>query len=253
MSATSDSKAVNSRAKKQEREDLIKKREQQLSDYQTAIETLQNRINDTISAKKECEALSNHSKGFYDEIDKLTKGKALIGVTDITVALVNDIIKDAKKSIKNDPHLDRIKEFVPAGDNPVYPDVLIVVRTVRESLDRHRKRQNDTLDRLRAQLQIVRTVIGALQFYLNDNANAQPREKEVPSKENIRPYVDGYTSDSCFTKYLDSQEKYFDFGRLDSESVEEYISLSPEPDVDQSGDGEMMTKDEGSGTDENSV
>jgi hypothetical protein len=57
-------------------------------------------------------------------------------VTDLAVAQANDTIRDAKKIIKKDVYLDRIKEFVPAGDNPVYPDVLVIIRSVRDSLDR---------------------------------------------------------------------------------------------------------------------
>jgi hypothetical protein len=238
------------RSKKEKQQLLLRRREEQLSAYQKAIGTLQDRISLTIAVNHKCDALSSHSKGFYDEIDKLTKGKALVAVTDMTVGLANDIIEDAKKIIKNDPHLDRIKEFVPAGDNPVYPDVLIVIRSVRESLDRHRRQQEDALNRLRAQVQTGRTVIGALQFFLNDEADVEPHEKEFPSEEDITEYVDGEISDSCFTKYLDSQDKYFDFEKLDSESVEEYLSLSREMDSEQPSDSEMTTENEESGTDE---
>jgi len=38
--------------------------------------------------------------------------------------------------VTDDTCLDRIKEFVPAGDNPLYPDLLVVMRGVRDSLRR---------------------------------------------------------------------------------------------------------------------
>ena len=69
------------------------------------------------------------------EIDKLTKGRALVPVTDLMVERCNEIIRDAKTIVEGDSYLDRVKEFVPAGDNPVYPDILITARTVLESMD----------------------------------------------------------------------------------------------------------------------
>jgi len=54
--------------------------------------------------------------------------------TPLIVEQVNDIIRDAKSIIEGDPYLDRVKEFVPAGNNPTYPDVLLVARSVQTSM-----------------------------------------------------------------------------------------------------------------------
>jgi hypothetical protein len=90
-----------------------------------------------LEKKQEAHAnLSSHLEGFYAEIAILAKGKTLVEVTPLVVDQINDIIRDAKVIVQNDVYLDRIKEFVPAGNNPVYPDVLIVARAVRQGLER---------------------------------------------------------------------------------------------------------------------
>ena len=74
--------------------------------------------------------------GFYEEIDKLTKGKALMEVTPLMLEQVNDVIRDSKAMVKGDTYLDRIKEFVSAGNNPLYPDVLVTLRALQQVLER---------------------------------------------------------------------------------------------------------------------
>src|ERR1700678_1835085 len=76
----------------------------------------------------------SHLPGFYEEVDKLAKGKALFSATDMIVQDANNIIRDAKALIDGDVYIDSLKEFVPAGDNPVYPDILMASRTVQQAL-----------------------------------------------------------------------------------------------------------------------
>jgi hypothetical protein len=227
---TSESK----RAREQrERQELVQRRNQQLLDAQKALETLKEQVRSTTSTMKQCDALSSHAKGFYEEINKLTKGKVLIGVTDLAVVQANDIVLDAKKIVKNDVHLDRIKEFVPAGDNPVYPDVLVVIRSIRDSLDRYHVELENSLKTLRGQMERAATVIGALEYVLDDETDEEEGDKNYPSKAAIEPYVEGIVSDSCLSKFADSYEKYFDFDQLDRQTVETYLSVSTESELEE--------------------
>jgi hypothetical protein len=231
---TGDSK----RAREQrERQELILRRNQQLLDAQKALGMLKEQVRSTASTIKQCNALSSHAKGFYEEINKLTKGKVLIGVTDLAVVQANDIVLDAKRIVKNDVHLDRIKEFVPAGDNPVYPDVLVVIRSIRDSLDRYHVELENSIKTLRGQAEKAATVIGALEYVLDDETDEEEGDKNYPSKAAIEPYVEGIVSDSCLSTFADSYEKYFDFDQLDRQTVETYLSVSPESDP-----GEVETK-----------
>ncbi len=220
--------AESKKAREQrEQRELQEKRNQQLLDAQRALEELQEQLRSTRSTIKECGALSSHSNGFYEEINKLTKGRILIGVTDLAVAQANDIIRDAKKIVKNDVHLDRIKEFVPAGDNPVYPDVLLLIRSVRDSLDRCDTDLENRLKIIRAQIEKAHTAIGALEYFLDDDETDE-EDKHYPRRSAVEPYVEGNLSDSCFSTFRDTYEKYFDFDRLDRQTVEGYLSMSTE-------------------------
>jgi hypothetical protein len=82
--------------------------------------------------------LRDHANGFYEEIDKLAKGKSMLEVTDRALEETNSIIADAKRIVGRDPYLTRTHEFVAAGNNPVYPDVLFALRSILQSLDRFR-------------------------------------------------------------------------------------------------------------------
>lgn len=85
--------------------------------------------------------LRDHTNGFYEEVDKLAKGKSMLEVTDRALEETNSIISDAKRIVGSDPYLKRTHEFVAAGNNPVYPDVLFALRSVLQSLDRFRAKK----------------------------------------------------------------------------------------------------------------
>lgn len=217
-----------------ERQELHEKRNQQLVSAERTLAKLDEKLRDTRATIRACHALSSHADGFYEEINKLTKGKFLIGVTDLAVSQANDIIQDAKKIVKNDVHLDRVKEFVPAGDNPVYPDVLLIMRSVCDSLERCDTDLNNRLKLIRGRVGRAHTLIGALQYVLDDETDEE--EKHYPRKAAIEGYVEGDVSDFCFSTFRDTYEKYFDFDRLDDQTVEEYLSLRTEDENDNDDD-----------------
>lgn len=88
------------------------------------------------SSKRTHAAQVSHLAGVYSEVDKLTKGKSLAPTSDLLVEVVNSLITDAKGLIHRDIYLDRLKTFVPAGDNPTYPDVLVALRILQQTLSR---------------------------------------------------------------------------------------------------------------------
>jgi len=211
---------------KEEREkgELRDKRNHQLEDTRQALETLEQRLRSARSLVRRCHALLNHSGGFYQELDKLAKGKSLLEVTTFVLQQANDIIRDAKEIVKGDVYLDRIKEFVPAGNNPVYPDVLVCIRSVRDSLGRSSSQISARVESIKEILRKAQTVAGALQYFLDDEGGNQ-EEKKYPSRKAVDAYVEGDMSDFCFTRYRDSHEEYFDFDRLDEQTIPEYLSM----------------------------
>jgi hypothetical protein len=217
---------------------LSKKRVERAAQLDQANKTfaeLQAELKALRKKAKACSGLSNHLMGFYDEISRLAKGRTLVEATSLVVEQANDIIRDAKQIVENDVYLDRIKEFVPAGNNPVYPDVLVVSRAVRQSLHRCgialKRREERALDTLAR----ARTVVGALECFLSDEENG-----EFGLKNDVARYVSGETDDSCFEwhEFEDGRELIFDFESLDSESVEEYIRKTEE---DEDGENENAT------------
>jgi hypothetical protein len=108
--------------------------------------------------------LRDHANGFYEEIDKLAKGKALLEVTDRALEETNSIISDAKRVVGDDPYLKRTHEFVPAGNNPVYPDVVLALRAVIQSLDRYRTKKKEEAGIHAGILYELNTILAAMQL-----------------------------------------------------------------------------------------
>src|SRR6266849_1394930 len=133
----SNSKSEASQAKKvsgkRTKSELRERRVQQLTISRNGLKQLAKHLKAQRENLRICKELLDHSEGFYLEVNKLTKGRASLPATPLVRQTVNDIIGDAKKLIKTkeDVHMDRIKEFVPAGDEPSYPDVLVVTGSVR--------------------------------------------------------------------------------------------------------------------------
>jgi len=134
VAAPAAKKAAEEADEERVAKELRTRRTMQLENSQAAVKKLEGELKDVRKTAKRCETLTNHSEGFYDEINKLAKGKTLVEATPLFVDQANDIIRDAKDIVTSDVYLDRIKEFAPAGNNPVYPEILVAVRAVRQSL-----------------------------------------------------------------------------------------------------------------------
>lgn len=116
--------------------------------------------------------LHHHAKGFYDEVDKLAKGKAMLEVTDRALEEANSIIADTKRMIIDDPFLKRTHEFVPAGNNPVYPDVLLALKSVLQSLERFRAKKNEENTTYSGILSELDTILAAINLKLEGEESA---------------------------------------------------------------------------------
>src|SRR5207244_5124813 len=97
---------------------------------------LTKKLADLHQKKQKVELLQSVSLGLYDEMDKLAKKAGADQVTDLALEQVNDFIRDAKALMTEDAYIQRYKEFVPAGDNPEYRDVVVVMRQLRQGLER---------------------------------------------------------------------------------------------------------------------
>jgi hypothetical protein len=191
--------------KQLERKQLLVRQQQLLVEAEAAVVELRQAQTNARARALALAALSSHTEGFYDEIDKLAKGKALFAATDLAVQQVNDIIKDAKGIIQGDPHLDRVKEFIPAGDNPVYPDILLVTRAVQQCLSRCAKDiENGEKESAKA-LRAGRTVAAGLKCWIDTG--------QQPTKDDVEAEMGGKPVESWFYE-ADDGESYMDVNRL---------------------------------------
>ena len=91
--------------------ELRRRRTQQLEIAKAAAERLETALHSARDKSERSEALANHLSGFYgfyEEVDKLAKGKALVEATDLIVEHANAIVQDAKALIQGDSYLDRV-------------------------------------------------------------------------------------------------------------------------------------------------
>jgi len=241
MSNKENAEAKREREQRKKRE-LRERRGRQLADARTAVEAVKGELRAAQLTLRRCGALSNHPGGFYEEVDKLAKGRALLEVTGLVVEEANNIIRDAKDIVTNDVFLNRVKEFVPAGNNPVYPDVVVSIRSVRNSLARFHKTLESGIDRTSETLQKARTVVGVLEYFLDDTTAED--ERDYPTKSAVRDYVEGEVNNSCFFYDGDNREWYFDFFGLDQRSLKEFLSTSDDPDETESGGDEQEPNEE---------
>lgn len=86
--------------------------------------------------------LSSYVTGIYDEVSKLSSKRPEGAVSKMTVERVNRAIRDAQDLLadEDDPFIGDIEQFVPAGDLPESRDVVLVLRQIKDALDRMEKR-----------------------------------------------------------------------------------------------------------------
>ena len=212
-------KAATQERRKREADELRARRTGQLSIAEGELSKLEEAVRVARERKSRHDTLASHLIGFYEEVDKLAKGRALMESTALIVEQANDIIRDAKGIIDGDPYLDRVKEFVPAGNNPLYPDVLMVARSVQQCLGRTAKSLADHERRTTRLRRDAKTIVAALRFFLEHN--------EHPLREDIEAALDGKSPDDWFFEDEEGNS-CFHFERLDRNGHETSI-----PSLDQ--------------------
>jgi hypothetical protein len=221
---------------------LLSLRTKKLETVGFALSRLRDEIRTANKLINRHNALVSHLTGFYQEIDKLTKGKTLLPVTPLMVEQANDIIRDAKEVLTGDTYLDRIKEFVPAGDNPLYPDVLVVMRGVRDSLSRGEGQMRERRSHLTELLAEARTISVALRLNVEN-------DYEVVLKEEVEEQLREEEVAAAWFSEDDDGNESFDFDDLDTRNIDSYLSRPSDGDSSQD-DGQ---EDGEAGSDEDAV
>src|SRR5947208_511230 len=87
------------------------RRRLQLSQLESVIPALQTRAGELGEIQKKLNLLQSVSLGLYEEIDKLAKKAGADEVTPLVLEQVNDVIREAKELVSDDPYIKRYHEF----------------------------------------------------------------------------------------------------------------------------------------------
>jgi type II secretory pathway pseudopilin PulG len=194
--------------------ELKHRRAEQLRIIGEAISAIQSRLDDVRQRRTRSQLLDSVSKGLYDEVDKLAKKAPADQVTDLLLTQVNDVVKDVKDLMPADAYIQRQREFVPAGSNPEHRDVVVVMRQIRQGLERFGKQLEGDAHRRSASRDELKTVEAALALSLESNAVV---DRDALRKRGVtlhEPWID---------PDLSQVNPVFDFERLDSLDVGEYV------------------------------
>jgi hypothetical protein len=187
-----------------------------LEAFRAAVTEIEQKREDARENAATYKALVSHLEGFYQELDKLSKNKGVFEATDLVVEAINDIVRDAKRFAAGDPYLSRTKEFIPAGQNPPYSDVLLVARTVQQFLQRSEQEILEREKRLGRALRHAQTIVAALSCWVDSD--------DQPTKEDVAETMGGKPVDSWFYAAQDG-EAYFNYDRLKQLGVQGSLAV----------------------------
>lgn len=135
-------------------------REKQLKQVRQTISALESEVALRRQVQSQRQRLSSVVEGLYTEIDKLTKKAPAEAVTDLALNQINDVIRDVKQLIRDDPYIQKLMEFVPAGDNPELRDALLVLGQVGQGLKRS-STNTSVVDDLLKLAKVINDILGA--------------------------------------------------------------------------------------------
>jgi len=195
--------------------EILERRKSQLAQLCQVIDVLAKKLDESRQKKQKGDLLKSVALGLYDEMDKLAKKAGADQVTDLALEQVNDVIRDAKGLMAEDAYVQRYKEFVPAGDNPEYRDVVVVMRQLRQGLERFDADVSSQQGRWKEALADAKGVQFALQLALEgceEISKSDLKEREVAVKER------------WFVANDDFEEPLFSFEALDRTDIPGYFT-----------------------------
>jgi hypothetical protein len=214
MATSKKSSNSNNRASRTPKQNpLQQRRKEQLEQICEAISSLEIELPKRLEHQKHLKSLRSVSRGIYEELDKLTKKAPAEQVTELILEQVNDVIRETKQLIEADPYIQKLTEFIPAGDLPQQRDVLFVIRQIRQGLERFEENLNRIVSLITTRLAEAHATKIALELILGGADMVEGEEIEelgvrVPSE--------------CLRGY----PKEFNFDRLDKLDIREHFKLS---------------------------
>jgi hypothetical protein len=199
-------------AKKDETtKEIASRRAKQLQELDAAIAELTVKSEELGSLQKKLTLLESVSLGLYEEIDKLAKKAGADEVTPLVLEQVNDVIREAKELIFDDPYVKRYHEFVPAGNNPQHRDVVLLLRQIRQGLERFASGINESKSRTDMLLSDAKGARIAVLFAIQGKEGVR-REDLENNEVDVQP------------RWLRGLPAYFSFPVLDRTHIPSYFS-----------------------------
>lgn len=191
---------------------LKQTRTEQLAQIRNIIALIEPRLQRAVGFQNnQLKLLDSVSLGLYEEIDKLAKKAPAEPVTDLVLDHMNEVIRETKELVTDDPYVQRLQEFVPAGDNPQHRDAVVVLRQVQQGLARFRQQLDSLIKHLTSHLMNAKGIERALQLYLEGN--------ESITKKNLEDYGTEVSGSWLTTGY----PYEFDFSKLDKINIAAYF------------------------------
>jgi hypothetical protein len=162
--------------------------------------------------KQKLDLLQSVSLGLYDELDKLAKKAGADQVTDLALEQVNDFIRDAKVLLSEDPYVQRQKEFIPAGDNPQHRDVVVVMRQLRQGLERFAQKTDSMRNQARDLLADANGIRVAVKFFIQGHEVVSEGDLRANAVTVQERWIRGYQ---------------FSFEILDRTDIPSYFKVEP--------------------------
>lgn len=115
-----------------QRRELDEEQQQQRAEEDATCEELRK----WMSWKLAHEMIESELTGLYDEMDKLVKILPKEPITPLQLKITNDLLEKAKILLSEDTAFDQVEIFAREAGMPEYRDVIIVLRQIRQGLER---------------------------------------------------------------------------------------------------------------------
>jgi hypothetical protein len=189
------------------------RRQEQLDAVNQALEMLETQRTQLVKTRMRAEMLDSVSLGLYEELDKLTRKAPAEEVTSLLLEQANEVIREAREIGADDVYIQRLREFVPAGDMPQQRDVLLVIRQVRQGLSRLAVSLKGRADRLASLTEEAQVVSFALGYYLEF--------LRIPDRDAAK--ANSFLSPGSWFKST-YNDKHFDFAKLDQTDIAQHFT-----------------------------
>lgn len=176
-----------------------------------AIDILVTRLQQCKHHQKELTLLDSVSLGLYEEVDKLAKKAAAEEVTELALGQINGLINDTKKLLDSDQYIQKLNVFIAAGDNPQHRDAVLVLRQIRQGLERFKNQLISLINLLNQRLKDAQGILVAIELLLGNDDAKEQNLKDHGAKISSEWFSAGYNP-------------HFNFTRLDRTNIKEYFA-----------------------------